>query len=642
MCWINWFIREIPLDEWEHLINRMNYAIIHRGPDDQWFFCQNLGNDQILALWQVRLSIIDLSNAGFQPMFYNKKIGWFSTKHQFHFLEKFSKQSISVVFNGEIYNYQEIRAQLIQKWYKFSSNSDTEVLLASYQERWQDCVSKFNGMWAFALYDPAKKELFCSRDRLGKKPFYYYYNNNQFIFSSEIKGILAHDMKKSIDTLGLEYYLAYGYIPAPYSIFENIYKLGHGQNLVFNGQITLQNYWTITTSKPNSLSFEENKIELMKLLTKSVQARLISDVPVGSFLSWWIDSSLISSIAQKQVKNKKLHTFSIGFDIESYNETHFAQIVANTIGSVHHNKILSQEEALNILQKLPHYYDEPFADSSMIPTFAVSQLAKESVSVALSWDWADELFWWYLNFILFYYLKTLKRILLPGMKYFTQKFGEFLSNTLHPAFNNKGLALGLKSLSFLDHPKDHELFAQINGLHVYSTQRTREYFQKYFHDDWRNNSMTAFLNTHLVEDFFVKVDRASMANALEVRSPFADHDLMNFSLTIPAEYKIKIHHWYKYKLKYILKEAGKNYLPNEIYTRRKQWFTLPIAEYFNNERKLFLRGKIEKIMKRDILPISKSYINQLLKEHENWKYDYFNFIYSLLYLELRFEESIDS
>lgn len=641
MCGINWFIKHIDKKESELLIDKMNKSIIHRGPDDQWFFCQNLSDNQTLALGQVRLSIIDLTDAGFQPMFYDKYAGGFSQKHNSKIFDEIGEKSIRIVFNGEIYNYQEIREELIQKWYNFSSNSDTEVILASYLERWTDCVSRFNGMRAFSLYDPNKKELFCSRDRFGKKPFYYYFDGKDFVFSSQIKGILEHNISKEISQMWLQYYLTYGYIPAPYSIFKHIHKLEHWSNLIFKNEVKIEKYYKIETQKENNLSFEENKKILMEKLEKAIEYRLISDVPVWSFLSWWIDSSLVSLITKKKFGKKDLHTFSIGFDVNSYNETHFAKIVADDIGSIHHSKILWQEESLEILKKLPKYYDEPFADSSMIPTFAVSKLAKEHVTVSLSWDGADELLWWYLSYVLFYYLRTLNKILFPWFKHLTQGFWKFLTNILKPAFKHKWPALWLKSLQFLDNNKDYELFAQISSLHAYTTKETMEYFKEYFDTDRRNNTMTTYLNTHLINDFFVKVDRASMAQPIEVRSPFVDKNLVDFCLTIPAKQKIKIYQGYKYKLKHILKEAGKEYLPEKIYKRGKQWFSLPVAEYFNNERKDFLEKNLENLIKRDILPISQEYVLEILEDHKKWKYDYFWFIYALLYLELWFKEWID-
>lgn len=641
MCGINWFIKNIKKQDAEDLIKKMNKSIVHRGPDDQGFFCQPISDKKTIWQWQVRLAIIDITEAWFQPMFYDKNVWCFSEKHNKVILSNIWKDSIRIVFNWEIYNYQEIRDELVVKWYKFSSNSDTEVILASYLEWWENCVSRFNGMRAFAIYNPITKELFCSRDRFGKKPFYYYFDNDQFVFSSELKWILKNGVLKKISEIWLQYYLTYWYIPAPYCIFENIYKLENWSNLLYKDNIVIKKYYEIETKKENSLSFEENKKILMEKLEKAIEYRLISDVPVWTFLSWWIDSSLVSLITKKKFWKKNLHTFSIGFDVNSYNETHFAKIVADDIWSIHHSKILWQEESLNILKKLPKYYDEPFADSSMIPTFAVSELARKHVTVSLSWDWADELLWWYLNYVLFYYLRTINRVLLPWFKHITQSFWKFLTNIMHPAFEKKWLALWLKSLQFLDHNKDYELFSQINSLHVYCNKETMNYFKKYFKSDWRNNSMTTFLNTHLINDFFVKVDRAAMANALEVRSPFVDKDLVEFWLTIPAKYKIKIFKWYKYNLKYILKEAGKDYLPEKIYKRWKQWFWLPVAEYFNNEWKDFLDEKLNKIIERDILPISKKYILEVLEDHKKWKYDYFWFIYALLYLELWMEEWID-
>ena len=530
------------------------------------------------------------------------------------------------------------------KWYNFSTKTDTEIILASYLEYWENCVNYFNWMWSFIIYDKLNNKIFASRDRLGKKPFYYYFDWNEFIFSSEIKGILETWIDKKLSELWLNYYLMYWYIPWELSIFEWINKLQAWWNLIIdlnNFKLSKYKYYEIKNQEKNNLSFEENKKIIIEKLENAVETRLVSDVPVWSFLSWWIDSSLVSLITKEKFWQKDLHTFSLWFDKKWYDETPFAKIVADKICSIHHFKILTQSESFNILQKLPYYYDEPFADSSMIPTFAVSELARKYVTVSLSWDWADEFFWWYLNYILFYYLNNLNKVLLPWINHLANWFWKILSNILKPAINMKWAALWLKSLDFLKHNKDHELWAQISSNHAYIYKSWLDYFKRYFTSDWRDNVMLSLINTHLIDDFFVKVDRASMANSLEVRSPFVDKNLIEFALTIPSEQKIKIYDLYKYKLKYVLKEAWKWYLPNEIYNRGKQGFWLPVAEYFNNEWKWFLYEKLEKLKKRDILPISNKYLNEILDDHSKWKYDYFGFIYSLLFLELWFEEWMD-
>ena len=641
MCWINWFVN---LKDQINILNKMNRSIKYRWPNDNWVFCDDLNN---IWIWQVRLSVIDLSNAWHQPMFYNKHF-WASSK-KFN-SRNIIKSDLCITFNWEIYNYKKIKKELVSLWYTFSTNTDTEIILASYQEWWNKCVEKFNWMWAFSIFDKEKNILFCSRDRMWKKPFFYYSKNSTFIFSSEIKSILSTWVKKEIDNDSLSYYLVYWYIPEPKSIFNNIKKLEAWSNLIFNIKYNkidniYKYYKTDLTNKQNNFSFEKNKEIVKEKLENAIEYRLVWDVKIWVLLSGWIDSSLIATIAKKKFWTKNLHTFSVWFDIKSYDETHYAKIVADKIWSTHHNYVLTQKEAFKILNELPKYFDEPFADSSMIPFFAVSREARKYVTVVLSWDWADELFWWYLNFVLYYYLLTINKYFPKPISCIFIIFWKLLTNILKPANNQKlkWLALWLKSLEFLKYNKKYELFAQINSNHAYINKDKLVYFEKYFkkENSWKNNSMNSFLNTHLINDFFVKVDRSSMANSLEVRSPFMDRDLVDFSNTIPDNYKIKITKWYKYNLKYILKEAWKDYLPKEIYNRWKQWFTLPIAVYFQNEWKWFLNTKIEKLTNRNLLPISKKDIEKILTDHDKWKYDYFWFIYSLLFLELWFEQWID-
>ncbi len=375
----------------------MNQAIIHRWPDDQWFFVQQ-ESDATLAQGQVRLAIIDLSDAWFQPMFYDR-YGWaFSAKHNSSILDDIGEKSIRIVFNWEIYNYQEIREDLITKWYNFSSNSDTEVILASYLEYWTDCVNHFNGMRSFALYDPSKKELFCSRDRFWKKPFYYYFDGKQFIFSSELKWILEHkelaiNTKENISSEALDFYFTTWFIPAPWTIYKNIKKLEARHSLTIKITDTLlylndSCYYEIPEYAPiydKKALLSEGK----SLSEDAVKIRMFtSDVPVGAFLSWWLDSSSVVAEMTKWVDKKKLNTFSIWFEWK-YDESHYIHIVEKAFWTNHHHAYFKESDFERMIDDISFYYDEPFADYSNFPTRFVSELARKNVR--FHWVEIDEM-----------------------------------------------------------------------------------------------------------------------------------------------------------------------------------------------------------------------------------------------------------
>jgi len=371
MCGINGF----NWDEKE-LVESMNDVIKHRGPDGNGTYTSNL-----VSLGHVRLAIIDLTEKGKQPMEY-----------------EYNGRKIIIIHNGEIYNFLELRKKLEEKGYKFKSNTDTEVILASYLEYGENCVNKFNGMWAFCIYDVDKKILFLSRDRFGKKPLYYYFDGNRFIFSSEIKGILVHNIEKKLsnEAINLYFVLPYsGFIPSPYSIYQNIKKLQPRKNIVFDlekKELKLNNYYDFPEYNPR-----DNKEELIKIgreiLDDATRLRLISDVPVGAFLSGGLDSSSVVGTMAKYVDLSKLHTFSIGFEGE-YDETNYMNRVVEHYGTNHHHKYFGINDFFGLIEKdnIYHYYDEPFGDYSMFPTYEISKFAKKYVGVSLSGDGGDEMF----------------------------------------------------------------------------------------------------------------------------------------------------------------------------------------------------------------------------------------------------------
>lgn len=618
MCWINWCIKITDQQQSENLIKHMNQAIIHRGPDDQGFFCQPNDNNFTVGQGQVRLAIIDLTDAGFQPMFYDKDVGGFSQKHHPEILEEIGNKSIRIVFNGEIYNYQEIRWDLINKWYNFSSNSDTEVILASYLEYGTDCVNHFNGMRAFALYNPSTQELFCSRDRLGKKPFYYYFDNEQFIFSSEIKGILEHkelkiNTKENINPEALDFYFTTGYIPAPWTIYKNVKKLEarHSIQLTINNeQLTMKNtcYYEIPEYQPindKQTLLDEGK----KLLEESVKIRIFtSDVPVGAFLSGWLDSSSVvaemrkhitpsypspsnvgpckiegrkestSSILEEDGRSKNLHTFSIGFEGKKYDESHYIHIVEKAFWTNHHHEYFRQNDFERMIDDISFYYDEPFADYSNFPTRFVSELAKKHVTVSLSGDGGDEIFGGYMMHQVGAQMTLIRKI--------PRFIRQLLSRVIPQTANNLSTLSKIKEAFRVSLLPLEQFYANIGWSTLYKPEvykkRTEEKFTELLKATHGNFTQAMidfdlFYNT-LADNFLVKTDRASMAQPMEIRSPFLDIRWIERGRKTPTKWKVNIR-----KTKILMREIIKDIVPQEIIHRSKQGFEPPLDKWILHE-----------------------------------------------------------
>ncbi len=605
MCGINWFIKLIDQQQSESLIKHMNQAIIHRGPDDQGFFCQQ--NDSFsISQWQVRLAIIDLSDAWFQPMFYDKDVGNFSQKHNPHIVEEIGEKSIRIIFNGEIYNFQEIKWDLINKWYTFASNSDTEVILASYLEYGTDCVNHFNGMRAFALYDPRKQEVFCSRDRLGKKPFYYYFDGQQFIFSSEIKGILEHkelkiNTKENMDPEALDFYFTMGYIPAPRTIYKNVRKLEARHNLqlkITNHKLQITNscYYEIPEYKPindKQALLEEGK----KLLEDSVKIRMFtSDVPVGAFLSWWLDSSSVVAEMTKRVDKDKLNTFSIGFE-GKYDESDYVHIVEKAFGTKHHHEYFRQKDFERMIDDISFYYDEPFADYSNFPTRFVCELAKKDVTVSLSGDGGDEIFGGYMMHQVGAQMTIIRKI----PKFFRQLLYRIIPKTA----DNLSTLSKIKEAFRVSLLPLENFYANIWGSTLYKPEiykkRTEEKFRELLKATHGNFTQAMidfdlFYNT-LADNFLVKTDRASMAQPLEIRSPFLDVRWIDRGRKTPTRWKVS-----RRKTKILMREIIKDIVPLEIIHRNKQGFEPPIKDRILQEKYMQeIRSWLDELTRNSIL-----------------------------------------
>jgi len=548
------------------ILKQMNKSLSHRGPDasSEFFNPKNK-----ISLGHRRLSIIDLSEKGSQPMTYTYK-----------------KKLVTIVFNGEIYNYQEIRNVLIEKGYEFKSTSDTEVILASYLEWGEDCVKKFNGMWAFCIYDKQKNILFLSRDRVGKKPLYYYYDGDKFIFSSEIKGILKHKLKLKMDKDAIDLYFSLGFIPAPYSIYKNIQKIEQRQSIIFKLKtktIKKKNYYDWPKFNPIN-----NKVKLKKdfhnLISDSVKLRMISDVPLGAFLSGGLDSSTIVNYAKKF--NEDINTYSIGFDGE-LDETPNINILKNHFGTNHHHRYFREKDFKEMLPDIFYYYDEPFSDYPMFPSRMLSKFAREKLTVSLSGDGGDEIFGGYPRYKIAYQMEILRRFprffrkMLMGLPIEKLKEGIRLSllpketfysearkNYYKPEITKKILSEELK-----------KCLSKTNGNLVEAVRLMDISFYT------------------LSDNFLTKVDRASMINSLEVRCPFLDYRLIEYSMKLPTKYKVGLFHE-----KTFFREIISRFLPKKIINNKKQGFTPPIGKWMQKKSyKRELKENLNELYKKKII-----------------------------------------
>lgn len=557
-------------------IKKLLGSIRHRGPDDKGIYIENSENYS-LALGHTRLSILDLSSKAHQPMGLNLKTG------SIIFIDKnLENADIIISYNGEIYNFLEIKEKYKLKT---ETKSDTEIILKLYNKLGFACVKEFNGMWAFCIYDKRKNILFFSRDRLGKKPLYYFWNKNKFIFCSELKGILELlkiNNIESIDKNSLEFYFSLGFIPAPYSIFKNVYKLEARQNLILNlktKEISKFSYWDISDYEPikkKSLLIEKAK----ELLESSTKLRLRSDVPIGSFLSGGLDSSTITAIAKKFLQKDKLYTFSIGFE-GKYDESKYILIVSKHLKTIHNHSYFNKEDFENIKDKYSYIYDEPFADPSGFPTYKLCSLARKYVKVALSGDGGDEIFGGYKFYI---YLKQLS-ILNFFPKFLLKILYKFSENKI--LFNYKNYIIYNSIKYLLDNDLNNILKIKFYILNDWIKEKLKICLEKSKGNLIETFRIFDLLYRTLPDNFLVKIDRASMANSLEVRSPFLDYRFVEFSQQIPTEYKVSF-----FKGKLLLREIIKNYLPKEILKRGKQGFEPPLEKWLleNKSKNLLNKG----------------------------------------------------
>ncbi len=587
----------------------MSDVLRHRGPDSEGFYF-----NQQVGLGMRRLKVIDLTT-GSQPIFNEDK-------------------TLVVVLNGEIYNYLELRKLLRDNGHRFYTQSDTEVLVHLYEDYGENFLSFLNGMFAVALWDDKQKKLILARDRIGEKPLHYMITNQSISFSSEIKSFLIdkHFMRK-LDSEALYHYFSFNAIPAPHTIFEGVKKLYPGHYLVYQfGNFKIVKYWDFEYDPQYHWTEEYISEQLQEILTRSVQQRVRSDVPFGAFLSGGIDSSvvvgLMSSILEEPVK-----TFSIGFEEDRYNELGYARLVAKKFSTDHH-EVIVRPSAIDILDKLIWHFDEPFAGPSAIPTYFVSELARKYVTVVLTGDGGDEVFLGYDRYIRM--LKRRKFSALPEkIKYFLARMiGDKLPHGAYGKIFLQALSLddihyftvGLsenqkKSLFSADFLKTLDGLDSFKIIESHVLNDSVEYLSKFNYFDFKS---------YLPNDVLVKVDRMAMANSLETRCLFLDHEIIEFGAKIPVELKLK-----GLSTKYILKKSMRKFLPEPIMDRGKWGFALPVDVWFRNELRDLIIEEVEKVKHSGIF--NYNYLSMILKEHLSGRRNHQRLLWAFLIFQLWYD-----
>lgn len=550
----------------------MNDSMIHRGPDDSGVETYEGKGGYTVGFAQRRLSIMDLSALGHQPM-HSKPVAGTTVPR------------VSVVFNGEIYNYRDIQKEIPD--YHFESTCDTELLIAAYLKWGKECFTKFNGMFAVAIYDRETDEVIIARDRVGKKPLYYWYDKGNLVFASELKPIMLHpEFRKKINERILSRFLFQQCIMSPETVFENVYKLTAGSILTFKmGDIKTEKYWDVAkvykeNSKNMVTDYGEAKAELKRLLTESVRRRMISDVPLGTFLSGGYDSSLITAIAA-QISDEPVKTFTIGFGEKDYNEAEYAAEVSKHLGTDHTVRYIGEDEMYELVESIPDYFDEPMADSSQIPTMLVSKLAREKVTVALSGDGGDEFFCGYNIYDKVGQAQKLDAIGGAVDKLFdvTKLKGSSLYNKIPFEVKvisdnrNKLTKTQISAAGYIDAATKFVLCNE--GIPC-----KYEIEDRYDVDNWQVKRMLLDMDTYLCEDILTKVDRASMKYSLESRCPILDKDVMEYSYRISHDFK-----YHNGEKKYILKDITHDYIPKELLDRPKTGFGVPLDKWMRGPLK---------------------------------------------------------
>jgi asparagine synthase (glutamine-hydrolysing) len=597
-------------------IHRMCQAILHRGPDEEGIFVKDG-----IGLGMRRLSIIDLAG-GQQPVFNEDRTAW-------------------VVFNGEIYNFLEVRAYLLKRGHRFSTNSDTEVIVHLYEEMGPDCVNKLRGMFAFALYDERRQKLLMARDRLGKKPLHYALQGQRLLFGSEIKAILAVAPEiATVNQKALLQYMYFGYVPDPLTAFTTIQKLPPGHLLEFeNGKITVRQYWDLPQYSTHPPRSEEECLEEMEhRLAEAVRIRLISEVPLGALLSGGTDSSTVVALMAR-ASSKPVKTFAIGFRNQEFNEAPYARMVAEKFGTDHHELIV-EPDVFETVETLTSSLEEPFGDSSMLPTYYVSQMARKHVTVALSGDGGDEIFAGYERYAIHLRRRIFERIPSAARRFYREKIypllpadmrGKKFSYHVSLPWRERYVdAMALVPAFERDIPLLSDEFRAVGR----ETGDPEDVMYRYFEQAPANDPVSQMLyvdtKTYMVGDILTKVDRMSMATSLEVRVPILDHEFVEWATGLPLDWKMR-----GGKQKYILRKLAERVgVPREVLYRPKQGFALPLVHWLKHELKELVLSVL-----LDSRTLQRGYfeargVRQILDEHFRGRRGHSGQIWRLLMFEL--------
>ncbi len=627
MCGITGYIANNGQAVDRSIIERMNAAIEHRGPDDDGFFV-----DEHAALGMRRLSIIDVAG-GKQPIHNRDRTKW-------------------IVFNGEIYNFQEIRDDLEQRGHEFYTRSDTEVIIHLFDEYGPACVDRLRGMFAIAIWDTVEKTLFLARDRVGKKPLLYsLQSNGDLVFGSEFRALLAHpSVSREVDLAAIDSYLSYLCVPAPQTAFKSIRKLEPGHWLLWkNGEIETHRYWLPDFSKKISITQKEAIDETTRLVREATKMRLISEVPLGAFLSGGVDSSIVVALMAEE-SDKPVKTFSIGFDEQDFSELKYAKRVAEHVGA-EYNEFIVRPNALEVLPILVEHYGEPYADSSAIPTYYVAKETRKHVTVALNGDGGDESFAGYERYAAMKLAERYQRIPAIFRKPIIEKAIGMLPSSELTRSRIRDVKRFIKAAEL---SKTNRYFRWVTAFdqagkeEIYTDQFAAEVAGRkasQFLDDWftqANGSSildAALLTdqmTYLPNDLLVKVDIATMANSLEARSPFLDHKVIEFAASLPPGMKMR-----GYQTKSLLKKVAARLVPKEVVYRRKMGFGVPIGKWFRGEMKEFLMEILlsERSLTRGI--VKPDVIKRFVVEHTSGERDHSFQLWAFLMLELWFQRFID-
>ncbi|TQK50648.1 asparagine synthase (glutamine-hydrolysing) [Streptomyces sp. SLBN-118] len=614
MCGVAGIVSTSPPDPQQ--VRAMCRLITHRGPDGEGYH-----SDANAALGMRRLAIIDVVG-GDQPV-YNED------------------RTVAAVFNGEIYNFVELREQLVARGHRFATDGDTEVLVHLYEEHGEDLVTHLRGMFAFAIWDMARRRLLLARDRVGKKPLYYRQSGTSLAFASELKALMADaGVSREVDPVALHHYLTYQYVPAPWSIYRGVSKLPPGHLLVWqDGEVSVRRYWKLDFT-PRPVGSEREAAERAReLLLDATRVRMVSERPLGAFLSGGIDSSAVVA-AMARLSDRPVKTFCIGFDDQRFDEREYAATVARRYGTDHHEFVVAGASALEVLPTVTRHFDEPFADSSAIPSFFVAELSRQHVTVVLNGDGGDESFGGYRRYA--YMNRVGRRQAPPRLQGLLNRVGSALAESgTAPRLRRVGRGLQLLGerpqhryaslMSYFTNESKDALYTKAMHeqlAHVDSYDLIGEVFDTSRSDEDVNRLMDVDVNTYLPGDLLVKVDITTMAHSLEARSPFLDHHLMEWAAGLPGRWKVD-----GQVTKALLKKAMAPWLPSELITRPKAGFGVPLADWLRCELRPLAFDLLTDHTARSRGLFRPEVVRGLLQDHDEGR-DRSTRLWSLLQFEL--------